>query len=59
MTGNALSLGRNHALADLVSITEFADCFRVDVCWLDGGRVYMLHDTKTEALKHVHSLGWQ
>ena len=57
MNGNALSLGRNHSLADSVSIVDFGDCFRVDVKWNDGGYVYCLYDSKDEALAHVHSLG--
>jgi hypothetical protein len=58
MNGNQLSLGRNHMTADSVSMTQCADCVRVDIRWADGGWVYMLHDTKEEALAHVHSLGW-
>ncbi len=58
MNGNTLSLGRNHSLADSVSMTDFGDCFRVDIRWNDGGYVYMIHDTKEEALEHVHRLGW-
>ena len=58
MNGNALSIGRNHRTADSVSMTDFGDCFRVDVRWNDGAHVYMIHDTKEDALKHVHSLGF-
>jgi hypothetical protein len=61
MTGNGLSLGRDHSTADSISITEFtgADpCFRVDIRWNDGAHVYMIHDTKPAALAHVHALGW-
>lgn len=58
MNGNQLSLGRNHATADEVSITDFGDCFRVNVRWNDGAYVYTIYDTKQEAVKHVHSLGW-
>ena len=58
MKGNQLSLGRNHYNADSVSMTDFGDCFRVDIRWNDGAWVYMIHDTKREALAHVHRLGW-
>lgn len=58
MNGNTLSLGRNHSTADSVSMTDFGDCVRVDIRWNDGGYVYMVHDTKEEALAHVHRLGW-
>jgi hypothetical protein len=58
MTGNDLALGRNHAMADAVSITKFVDCYRVDIRWNDGAHVYMVHDTKQEAVDHVHRLGW-
>jgi hypothetical protein len=62
MNGNALSIGRNHRTADSVSITEFGGldpCVRVDIRWDDGAYVYMIHDTKAEALAHVHALGWR
>tara|TARA_R110000868_G_scaffold360895_1_gene622934 strand:+ start:283 stop:471 length:189 start_codon:yes stop_codon:yes gene_type:complete len=58
MNGNALSLGRNHKTADAVSLTDFGDCFRVDIRWDDGAHVYMLHDTKDEAIAHAYRLGW-
>lgn len=58
MNGNKLSLGRNHLTADSVSMTDFGDCFRVDIRWADGAHVYSIYDTKAEALSHVHKLGW-
>ncbi len=61
MNGNQLSLGRNHATADSISMTEFGGfdpCFRVDIRWNDGGHVYVIYDTKAEALAHVRRLGW-
>lgn len=58
MNGNNLSIGRNHSTADSVSITDFVDCFRVDIRWMDGAYVYSIYDTKEEALLHVHKLGW-
>ena len=58
MNGNQLSLGRNHLTADSCSMTDFGDCFRVDIRWADGAHVYYLCDTKDEALSHVHRLGW-
>ena len=58
MNGNALSLGRNHMTADAVSLTVFSDCFRIDIRWNDGAHVYMLHDTKDDAIKHANQLGW-
>lgn len=61
MNGNALSLGRNQSTADTISMTEFGGsdpCFRVDICWNDGAHVYVIHDTKADALAHIHRLGW-
>lgn len=58
MNGNKLSIGRNHYTADAVSMTSFGDCFRVNITWNDGAWVYMIHDTKAEALAHVAKLGW-
>lgn len=61
MIGNTLSLGRNHATADSVTLTEFGGpdpCCRVDIRWTDGGHVYVIFETKAEALAHVHRLGW-
>lgn len=59
MNGNALALGRNVLTADSVSMTEFVDCCRVDIRWNDGGHLYVIHDTKPEALDYVHGLGWR
>jgi hypothetical protein len=58
MTGNTLSLGRNHLSADSVSMVDFGDCFRVDIRWNDGAYVYQCHDTKEEAVAHARRLGW-
>jgi hypothetical protein len=58
MTGNTLSLGRNHYTADTVSLTDFGDCFRVNIKWNDGAFVYSIYDSKKEALSHVARLGW-
>lgn len=58
MNGNALSLGRNHTTADKASITDFGDCFRVNLEWNDGAYVYMIHDTKDEAVQHLARLGF-
>lgn len=61
MNANSIATGRNHYTADSVSMTEFGGfdaCFRVDIRWNDGGRVYAIYDTKAEALAHVHRLGW-
>lgn len=62
MTGNELSLGRNHRDADSVSMTHFPgenECWRVDIKWNDGAHVYMIHETRKAALDHVHGLGWK
>lgn len=61
MNGNQLSLGRNHSTADSISMTEFVGldaCFRVDIRWNDGGHVYVIYDTKAEAILHIKRLGW-
>ena len=58
MNGNTLSLGRNHSTADSASLTDFGDCYRVDLRWADGAHVYMIHDTKAEAVEHLNRLGW-
>lgn len=59
MNGNELSLGRNHTTADAVSLTSFFDCFRVNINWNDGAYVYIIYDTKQEALNHIYNLGWK
>ncbi len=61
MNGNQLSLGRNHSTADSISITSFGGsdpCHRVDIRWNDGGYVYVIYDSKDEAVAHVRRLGW-
>ena len=61
MNGNALSLGRNHTTADQASLTSFGgldECYRVDLRWNDGAHVYMIHDTKAEAVAHLNRLGF-
>jgi hypothetical protein len=61
MTANQLAFGRNHTTADSISITHFGgldECWRVDIKWHDGAWVYMIHNTKADALAHVHRLGW-
>jgi hypothetical protein len=58
MYANQLSLGRNHITADSVSMTDFGDCFRVDIRWNDGAHVYALYDTNAEAVEHARRLGW-
>lgn len=61
MHANELAIGRNWRTADSCSMTAFGGndpCFRVDLRWADGGWAYTLHNTKTEALDHIHSLGW-
>lgn len=58
MTANDKAIGRNDYTADKVTMTDFGDCFRVDIRWQDGAHVYMVHDTKAEAIAHVNKLGW-
>jgi hypothetical protein len=58
MNGNQLALGRNHTTADSVSMTDFGDCFRVDIRWNDGAHVWVIYDTRDEATAHVSNLGW-
>lgn len=58
MNGNALSLGRNHTTADRASLTDFGDCFRVNLDWADGASVYCIYDTKEEAVAHLNRLGF-
>jgi hypothetical protein len=64
MTGNSLSIGRNHTLAHEITVTHFrgatpsSDCWRIDIRWNDGAWVYMTHDTLQEATEHARSLGW-
>jgi hypothetical protein len=31
---------------------------RVDIRWNDGAHVYVIYDTKDQALAHVRRLGW-
>lgn len=58
MNANTLALGRNHTTANKASLTDFGDCFRVNLNWDDGAYVYVIYDTKEEAVKHLASLGW-
>lgn len=58
MDGNTLSLGRNVALADSGSVTDFGDVARCDFKWADGGHVWYIFDTKAEAVANMHRLGW-
>jgi hypothetical protein len=58
MNGNQLALGRNHTTADSVSMTDFGDCFRVDIRWNDGAHVWVIYDTRDEAIAHASNLGW-
>lgn len=58
MNGNQLSIGRNHMTADQASLTDFGDCFRVNLNWNDGAYVYALYDTKEEAIAHLNRLGY-
>ena len=58
MHANHLALGRNHSTADRASLTDFGDCFRVNLDWNDGAHVYMMHDTKAEAVQHLADLGF-
>lgn len=52
------AIGRNHSTADTASLTDFGDCFRVNLSWVDGAHVYMVHDTKAEAIAHLARLGF-
>jgi len=58
MNGNQLALGRNHTTADSVSLSDFGDCFRVDIRWNDGAHVWVIYDTRDEAVNHASNLGW-
>jgi hypothetical protein len=58
MNANTLAIGRNHYTADTGSMTDFGDCFRVDIRWNDGAHVYTIHDTKSEAVAHLNRLGF-
>ena len=58
MNANTLAIGRNHYTADTASMTDFVDCFSVDICWNDGAHVYMIHDTKADAISHLNRLGF-
>ena len=58
MNGNQLALGRNHTTADSVSLTDFGDCFRIDIRWNDGAHVWVIYDTRDEAVAHASNLGW-
>lgn len=54
-TGKAI--GRNWEQADSYALTDFGDCARVEIYWVDGAAQYILHDTKGEAVAHLRSLG--
>lgn len=58
MNGNTQSLGRNWMTADTASVTDFGDCARADLRWNDGAHVYVIHDTKAEAVADLARLGF-
>jgi hypothetical protein len=58
MHANDLALGKPHCSAYKASITDFGDCFRVDLYWTDGAHVYDIHDTQAEAVEHLNRLGF-
>lgn len=58
MTANKQALGRNHYTADSASMTDFGDCFRVNIYWADGAEVYQAYDTRDEAVAHLARLGF-
>ena len=53
-----MALGRNWSRADFAQIVDFGDCCRAEVHWNDGAYEYVLHDSKDEAIEHLHSLGF-
>ncbi|MDH4481433.1 MAG: hypothetical protein QE279_01850 [Rhodoferax sp.] len=58
MHANQQALGRNHTTADKASITDFGDCYRVNLNWTDGAMVCAIYDTKEEAVNHLNNLGF-
>jgi hypothetical protein len=58
MTANKKALGRNHYTADSASMTDFGDCCRVNLRWVDGAEVYTIHDTKEQAIAYLNQHGF-
>lgn len=58
MYANQQATGRNHTTADKASITDCGDCYRVNLNWNDGAMVYVIYDTKLEAVNHLNNLGF-
>jgi len=53
-----MAVGRNHDSADRLELSDFGDCFRVDLWWADGACASALYETAEEAGAHIRSLGF-
>lgn len=58
MYTNEIARGLNHGTADSCTMTDFGDCFRIDLRWNNGGWSYSLFDEKSEAIHHAKRMGW-
>ena len=58
MHANDKAIGRSWYTADSASLTDYGDCFRVNLFWNDGGKAFILHDTKTDALAYLADHGF-
>lgn len=58
MWANEKAMGRNWYTSDTASLTDFGDCFRVNLFWADGGEAYIIHDTKDEAIAYLAGHGF-
>lgn len=57
MWANELVNGRPWSGADEVFFTDFGDCCRLDLEWKDGGKAYVLHDEREDALTDLARWG--
>jgi len=58
VSGNAAAHGHNWATADIVTLSVFDDCARINFIWFDGGEITAVHDTTEGAMDHLAALGY-
>ena len=58
VSGNTAAHGHNWTTADIVTLSLFDDCARINFIWFDGAEIIALHDTTEGALDHLAALGY-
>ena len=53
-----MAVGRNHDSADRLELSDFGDCFRVDLWWADGACASALYETAEDAAMAIGQLGF-